>query len=148
MARLTPFDRVFLLVLAPLWLVVFALHTVNAATGRLAEPSVYVGSPECREDFPVVRSLRVGGAAGSSGLQLGDELLQIGDNDLRGAGPLRFFAVAWCTRRSLNRESGAHGRSVTKPVPSVAIRWRAASLLPLSFRVTTSSELERCNRTI
>ncbi|MCH6555982.1 MAG: zinc ABC transporter substrate-binding protein, partial [Chloroflexi bacterium] len=35
-----------------------------------------------------------------------------------------------------------------EPVPSVAIRRRAASLLPLSLRVTANSDSERCNGTI
>ena len=104
MARLTPVDLGFLLIVVPVWLVAFALHTVNATTGRLTEPSVYVGYPEGPEGFPAVRSLRVGGAAESSGLQAGDELLRIGDNDLHGAGPLRFFAVAM---QSMGTESRA-----------------------------------------
>ncbi|MEE8165776.1 MAG: adenylate/guanylate cyclase domain-containing protein, partial [Myxococcota bacterium] len=89
-----PLDRALLLLFGSIWVVLFGLHTVYAVTGRLAEPSVYVAVPENPDGFPIVRSLRIGAPAKSSGLEPGDELLRIGDNDLRGIGPIRFFALA------------------------------------------------------
>jgi class 3 adenylate cyclase len=92
--RLRPLDLAILLVLVPIFALGFTLHTVNWVRGHLAEPSVYVEAPARADDFPVVRSLRIGGAADASGIRPGDRLLRIGDADLRGAGPMAFFARA------------------------------------------------------
>jgi class 3 adenylate cyclase len=94
-SRLKPLDRVIVLFILPVWAIFFVLHVNNAIHGgRLSEPGIYVLGSEDPDGYPVVRSLRAATPAGSSGLQLGDELLRIGDSDLRGIGPLRFFAHA------------------------------------------------------
>ena len=94
LSRLRPLDRALLLTLLPIWALFLVLHTINAFEGRLVEPGVYVGSSPTPGGYPVVRSLRIATPAGSSGLAVGDELLRIGDRDLRGARPVRFFALA------------------------------------------------------
>ncbi|MCH7707351.1 MAG: GAF domain-containing protein [Myxococcales bacterium] len=110
MSRLRPLDRAFLLIFLPLWMVVFVLHTINAFQGRLAEPGVYVTGPGDPDGFPVVQSIHIGAPAGSSGLVAGDELLRIGNSDLRGVGPVGFFAHAMQAMGSDQRAQVAYRR--------------------------------------
>ncbi|MFQ5699435.1 MAG: adenylate/guanylate cyclase domain-containing protein [Myxococcota bacterium] len=54
MRRMRTFDRVVLLTLAPLFAAWFALSTLSAIHGRLAEPSVYVAFPGHPGELPRV----------------------------------------------------------------------------------------------
>ncbi len=93
MNRLFPLDRILLLVLGPLYLFGLGSHIVREVRVGIAEPFLYVRAGE-PDGYPTVQSLRSIGNAASSGLRSGDELLRIGHEDLRGVGPLGFFARA------------------------------------------------------
>src|SRR3989442_4321220 len=77
----------------PRWLTAFTLHVRQVARGRLAWVGVFVASAE-RDVFPTVTGLWPGDGAQHSSLEVGDRLLRLGDADLRGVGPVGFFALA------------------------------------------------------
>ena len=92
--RLRPLDRAVLLVVFPIWLVLFSLHVVRWVTVGIAEPGVFVTARSECPGHPLVRSLRPSSLAESSGLRPGDEVLRIGERDLDCAGPVQFFVYA------------------------------------------------------
>ena len=100
LARLKPLDRALLVTLLPLWAVLFSLHVKYAAEGRNAwlMLGASVSSPEDAASYPSIRSVANDPSiltwAQTSGLQRGDRLVRIGNTDLRGVGPLGFFARA------------------------------------------------------
>jgi class 3 adenylate cyclase len=100
LARLKPLDRALLVTLLPLWAVLFPLHVKYAAEGRLAwlMLGASVSSPEDAASYPSIRSVANDASiltwARISGLQPGDRLVRIGNTDLRGVGPIGFFARA------------------------------------------------------
>jgi class 3 adenylate cyclase len=86
--------------LLPLWAVLFPLHVKYAAEGRLAwlMLGASASSPEDATSYPSIGSVANDASkltlAQISGLQRGDRLVRIGSMDLRGVGPLGFFARA------------------------------------------------------
>ena len=94
MGRLRRIDQVILGILGPLWLLCFCLTVFNLFEGRLAEPRILVGQAASDRDYPVLLSIRAHAAATESGISVGDRLVRIGTCDLRGRGPLYFFACA------------------------------------------------------
>ena len=100
LARLKPLDRVLLVTLLPLWAVLLPLHVKYAAEGRNAwlMLGASVSPPEDAASYPSIRSVANDTSiltwAQISGLQPGDRLVRIGNTDLRGIGPIGFFARA------------------------------------------------------
>jgi hypothetical protein len=90
--RLRLLDVVLLATLVPLWLACFALHVREVAYGRLARVAVWVTDPQTADSYPVVRGFW-GPQAESSGLAVGDQLVRLGQTDLRGVSPLDFLAL-------------------------------------------------------
>lgn len=90
MRRLTPLDRLLVLVLVPIWAAAFILYLEQAVPGRLAWVPVFVSAAADARGYPTVSELR----SGAPGLDLvvGDRLLRVGDSDLRGLGPIGFTA--------------------------------------------------------
>jgi class 3 adenylate cyclase len=83
-----------LMLLAPVWLVGFALELRVLATDRVAAwPGVVVKAPASPDEYPVVVAFQ-DWERDASGLMLGDRLVRIGDSDLRGVGPFGFAARA------------------------------------------------------
>jgi hypothetical protein len=92
MRRLSLLDTVLLATFTPLWGLCFALYLHNVIRGELARVPVYVTVAEDEDEYPVVRGFRPGTAALNASLEVGDQLLRVGDADLRGVGSLGFVA--------------------------------------------------------
>lgn len=95
MRRLRPLDRALLFGLLPLWAVCFVLYVGRAAHGRLAWVPIAVQAPENPTAYPTVREFLPGAEAKQSGLIVGDQLIRVGEIDLRGVGPFGFVARAY-----------------------------------------------------
>jgi signal transduction histidine kinase len=91
--RLSATDRLLLGGLLPLYLVAVVLHGLEVARSGLAQLPVYV-TPARDGGYPTVGGYRIETDPSGSGLELGDRLVRVGDADLRGAGFLRFDAIA------------------------------------------------------
>lgn len=92
MPRLSPFDIVLLATFTPLWGLCFALYLHNVVRGELARVPVYIAAAEDKAQYPVVRGFRPGTVDENRDLAIGDQLLQIGEVDLRGVSSLGFVA--------------------------------------------------------
>ena len=93
MAKLTRVDRLLLGIVVPIWLVVFSLHVRAAFRTGLAQPGVFVVTPDA-DQYPWVGGGRPEQANQAGELQPGDRLLRAGDVDLRGVGHIAFDAIA------------------------------------------------------
>jgi hypothetical protein len=92
MRRFSPLDIFLLATLTPLWGLCFALYLHNVLRGELARIPVYISAAEDKDHYPVVRGFRPGTVAENRDLALGDQLLRIGETDLRGVSSLGFVA--------------------------------------------------------
>jgi len=92
--RLPLLDAVLLAVVVPLWLAAVGLYVVQVAAGRLAWVGIYAAAPRGAEGYPTVSGFWPGVDPGARGPHIGEPLLRVGDADLNGVGPLRFFALA------------------------------------------------------
>ena len=83
-----------MLTLLPLWLLCLALHVYQATHDRVAWSDWLVSPPQHPDDYPTLRSFApmFGGEPGD--LRVGDQLIRIGEADLRGVGRLGYFARA------------------------------------------------------
>ena len=93
MAKLTRVDRLLLGIVVPIWLVVFGLHVRAALRTGLAQPGIFVVTPDA-DQYPSVGGSRPEQANQTGELQPGDRLLRAGDVDLRGVGHIAFDAIA------------------------------------------------------
>jgi signal transduction histidine kinase/CheY-like chemotaxis protein len=93
MSALSFRDRLLLWALVPVYLLCLALHVAEVRRSGLAQLPVWAYAPAGSE-FPVVGGYRVETDSRDSGLRPGDRLLRVGDRDLRGAGHIRFDALA------------------------------------------------------
>lgn len=149
MRRLQLLDIVLLVVLAPLWLGCFTLHVHEVLRGRLAWVPIVVSSPEQPESYPVVRAFWPGTGAEASGLMIGDQLVRLGDTDLRGVGPIGFVARAYEETDPELRirvsfiQAGEHHETSLNLIP-VAFPWRIL-LLALGCAVTAVLVLLRAS---
>jgi hypothetical protein len=92
MKRLRRIDTVLLVILGPLWILCFSLYVKSISQGRLVWVPVAVSAPSNELSYPAVKELWPGTTAVASGLAVGDQLMQVGSRDLRGAGPFCFVA--------------------------------------------------------
>lgn len=92
MRRLRPFDIALLVVLVPLWVVCCVLYVNVTARGRLAWAPLAVWTSETPNGYPTVREFLPGAETEQSGLVVGDQLVRLGEADLRGVGPFGFVA--------------------------------------------------------
>ncbi|MBW2236398.1 MAG: hypothetical protein JRG85_13495 [Deltaproteobacteria bacterium] len=92
MSRLTPLDRVLVLILVPIWVVCFALGVRTQVRG--GGYTVGLGlSVEDADHYPELtgefsRLLHRSDPLAEAGLRAGDRLVRLGDTDLRGVGTL------------------------------------------------------------
>ena len=93
MKRLGTFDRLLLGTLLPIWLAVLGLHVKEVLRTGLAEPPIYA-SPTPQSEYPKVGGFRLERGRGGAGLEVGDLLIRVGDEDLSGVGYLGFDAIA------------------------------------------------------
>jgi hypothetical protein len=130
---------VLLVVLVPLWVACFALYVNVVAHGRLAWVPVSVRAPENAESYPTVREFLPGTRAESAGLVIGDQLVRLGEADLRGVGPFGFVARAYeevgpgLQAPVAFVRAGEHGESSLSLIP-VASPWLFLPLT-LSFAI-------------
>ena len=127
-------DKIFLGLILPLWLLCFGLHLKSHFQYGLMETGIYVDfAGEGRH--PIIRSIHAGYAASASGLKPGDQLTRIGNSDLLGAGPFRFFALTQ-KERNLTKQvnisflrEGVTGQKLVAYSPApLAIRFILVSL--------------------
>ncbi len=95
MRRLRVIDIALLTTLAPLWLMAVTLHAVQASRDRIAWPPLHVSSPASAEDYPVLRGQLAGSQPQDLAVAVGDQLLRMGDFDLRGVGPIPFAVLSY-----------------------------------------------------
>lgn len=135
MRRLRAIDIVVLLLLAPAWLLCFALSLHRVIHDRLAWASVFVSRSANVDDYPIVSGFWLDGGMEQGGLVLGDKLVRVGDADLRGVGPFEFVVRVY---ESVNEElrftvSFLRGESAQEAIlrlRRIGFPWR---LLPLSL---------------
>lgn len=92
LAALSPFDRLLLAVLFPLWLAAFGLHVSAAFRSGLAQPGFFVNTAGPSE-YPHVGGARKEQGSEMGGLRVGDRLVRAGKRDLRGVGNIAFDAI-------------------------------------------------------
>ena len=92
--RLSRLDRALLTAALLLFVPVFGLHLHAVASGKLAWTGVYVWPAESSDRGPRVRDFLRGMGNEAVGLEIDDELLFAGAIDLRGLGPVGFYAAA------------------------------------------------------
>jgi signal transduction histidine kinase len=90
--HLQPFDKLLLAVLVPLWAACFALSLISVIR-ETALSSIYVSAPVDAGDYPTLIGFWPHLEVMQSGLEAGDRLVRLGDADLRGVGPLRFWLL-------------------------------------------------------
>src|SRR5581483_7236062 len=138
--RLPTLDVVLLAIFVPLWLGCFALHVREVVRGRLAWVPVIVSQPGTTEEYPTVREFWPGTEGQTAGLVVGDQLVRVGEADLRGVGPVGFVAHAYEQANAKLRvpisfmRAGRQYESFLSLTP-VAVPWRTL-LLALGFAVT------------
>jgi class 3 adenylate cyclase len=98
--RLRPLDRALLFILVPLWGCWFALYLNNLSRGRVGFLPIVVSVPENPNDYPRVRGFW-GEPWGN--LKIGDHLVRIGGENLRGVWPVGFFARAFKETEAAHR---------------------------------------------
>ncbi len=118
--RLRPLDKMLLATLLPIWAACFAL-SVRSAVLDVGLPPVLVSGHGGSDAYPTIGGFIPGMRGEVLGLRLGDQLLRLGDADLRGVGNLEFLALA------------ARHEDLARPVPVVFERagMRGETLLPL-----------------
>src|SRR6266536_1981361 len=92
MRRLQPLDLMLVVTLVSLWVMSFALYLREVVRGDLARVPIFISSPKRGDAYPTVYGFRPGMGAETAGLLVGDQLLRVGNADLRGVGPLGFVA--------------------------------------------------------
>jgi class 3 adenylate cyclase len=92
--RLGLIDRVLIFTLVPIWAFWFVLYLNNLAHGRVADIPFNVSVPQSPNDYPILTGFWFGVPRGGSwqGLQVGDRLLKVGQEELRGVWPIGFHA--------------------------------------------------------
>ena len=95
MRRLRPLDATFLGVFGLCWIVCFSLHVKEVIYGKLARVQLFVSVPDSADTYPVLLGFWPGSKARLSGLAVGDQLVGLGQAELRGVQPLGFLARAY-----------------------------------------------------
>ena len=93
MGRRRPLDLALLALLGPLFVFCVALHFARALEGRIAWLPVQVAPGA--DGLPVVTGFVAGTGGGAPGLERGDELLRVGERELRGVGRFGFTPAVW-----------------------------------------------------
>jgi len=124
-------DAALLGALLAVFAICFTLHLVEAVRGRLAWVPVYVEPASDAAGYPRVRAFWSADVARDSGLAVGDELLAIGTEDLRGVGRLGFLTRAY-------QQAGEAGRVPLRVASAEVVRDRVLELraVPLPWRTS------------
>ena len=146
--RLRPLDRALLFTLVPLWLVCFGM-TAKSALDHIGYSSVFVAAPEGLSSYPTVIGFQPWLSGATSGVQVGDLVLRVGEVSLQDSGPIRFFALvaeqATHGYVSLTYKRSGQETEVAFRVGSYSLAW--PFLFPaLSFAVTAVILLLRARR--
>jgi class 3 adenylate cyclase len=139
-ASLRVTDRVLVVVLSSLWLVCLILHIQIAANGLLGASAIFFGDAASKTAYPTVRAIMPGSdaAVDSAGLRLGDELVRVGDQDLKGLSGLRAGIFAFGARQSgvntpLRYRRDNIVRETVLPVLELPVPWWWPTLFSVSF---------------
>src|SRR5216683_3482776 len=89
MKRLGAIDKVLLFLLVPIWGFWFAISLYNLAHDRIGVLPIVVSAPTIANPYPVVRGFQY---EPWGNLKIGDRLLRIGREDLRGVWPIGLFS--------------------------------------------------------
>lgn len=96
MRRLRPLDKALLVTLVPLWTLFFALYVNRLVHGRgVVFVPLVVSASENADGYPTVSWIWRETGSAAPGLAVGDQLLRLGNADLRGVGPLGFLARSY-----------------------------------------------------
>jgi len=87
-------DRALLALLLPLAVLTLGAHIREVIRSGLQEPAFYTAQPNSSDGYPRVTGFRMDFTAATSGLEIGDRLILIGDVDLHQRGHLGVDAVA------------------------------------------------------
>lgn len=150
MRRLGPLDKLLLWTLLPVWVVCFSLHLKELVRTGLAQVPVYVTPAPSADDYPTVASFHLESQGQTSGFELGDRVLRIGEIDLRGVGFVDFNAVtleqAGAARRvNVEVERNGARQRIALTVPTLALPWWRIPLL-LATLVAATGVLLRSAR--
>jgi len=142
LAALRPLDRWLVVLLVPVWLASFILHAHVAANGLLSASAFFVADAPAPTAYPTISSIMPGSEAvvDSAGLQVGDELMKVGAEDLRGLTGLKAGMIAFSERRvgitpSLEIRREGVVRTITMPVAELPVPWWWPMLFSFSFAV-------------
>lgn len=85
-----PIPKPLILFLLLLWVVCFGL-ALYSAVNHIGYPPVIIKAPAEKDGFPNVVRIIWPSLEEESAIRVGDKLIQLGEVELRGAGPIDFF---------------------------------------------------------
>src|SRR6516165_8482710 len=91
--RLGAIDRALIITLVPVWGLWFMLYLNSLANGRVADLPIDVSAPS-REAYPAIVGYWPGDEPWGN-FRIGDQLIRVGREDLRGVWPLRFYFLCY-----------------------------------------------------
>jgi hypothetical protein len=91
--RLGAIDRALIFTLVPVWGLWFALYLNSLANRRVADLPIDVSAPSS-EGYPIVLGYWPSDEPWGN-LRIGDQLIRVGREDLRGVWPLRLYFLAF-----------------------------------------------------
>jgi class 3 adenylate cyclase len=137
-------DLLLLAAVLALWTSCATLHVRQVVRGRLAWVPVYVDAPASAADYPRVRGFWPGTEQDDAGgLRAGDRLLRVGAEELRGVGPVGFFARAHEVAAAdlsvpVTYERDGAGAATRMRLAPAAFPWR---MLPLACALVVTAAL-------
>jgi hypothetical protein len=140
MKQLRSQDLALLILLVPIWLVSFALFASEASRGGPLQAPLLVRVPAQSDAYPQFAGYTPGSSHAFPALRPGDEILSVGDVDLRGAKPWRVHAHAFAQTRDDRTLRVAFARAGQRGVATVVVAgdphvWRVGAVA-LCFALT------------
>jgi class 3 adenylate cyclase len=132
--------------LVALWVACFALLVREGLHGGPPQTHLLVGPPAARDAYPTVARLRPGYRVTAQGVRPGDQLIRVGDTDLRGAMPwtvyARTYAEATGSSVRVEYERDGHRAVSVEHLVGDGNPWRDA-VLAFGFAITAMLVLWR-----
>jgi len=148
--RYSTLDKLLLMVWLPIVACMLALHVREVVRTGLAQPPVFA-TPPGEDGYPRVGGYPLEVETRGSGLEVGDRLLSVGGEDLKGRGYLGFMGIALekaglSRRTSLIFERGGVTRETMLEVRPLAVPWHRVPFLAM-WAFAAAMMLLRCPRT-
>jgi hypothetical protein len=133
--RYSTLDKLLLLVWLPIVVCLLGLHVREVARTGLAQPPVFA-TPPGDDGYPRVGGYPLEVETRGSGLEVGDKLLVVGGEDLRGRGYLGFMGIALekaglSRRTSLSYERDGVRHETTLEMRPFAVPWLRVPFLAM-----------------